>query len=560
MRLASDYLLLLGYSLLCGATHVAAIASSGAAYAPTSVACPSTGLVRDASGLSPGESDFYEKRKALADSALRKWLSRTSNLFAVGNTTLPTIGLTTSGGGYRSLLVGAGVIQGMDARDSYESTSGLFQALTYQSGLSGGGWLLSSLAGNNYPTISQLQDDLWEQAFQDGLLTPHNKNAPEVYNRIAAEVAAKHEAGFDTTLTDPYGRLLSYQLFPGPGYGANLSLSSVAEVSNLTTHAAPLPIIVCLGVKTFEGEKVPGPNATIYEFTPFEFGSWDSDVSAFVATESLGTSFSGGQPVNSSECVQNYDNLGYVLGVSSNVFNQLSLSTPSSSSSAFLTDNSLWAQVEATLNRVHETTTSDLFAVFANPFYGYTSATMQLNPANRVADQEKLHLVDGGEALQNNPIWPMLQPARGVDVLFVNDNSADTVDSFPNGTEILTTYVQTFNHNHTLTRMPYIPEVETFLEEGLNKRATFFGCDDPDRITIVYLPNTAYTFPSNVPTAKLQYSKAETRAMIRNGVAVATQDGEEGWGVCLGCAILRKTEAVLPEACEACFGKYCYRP
>jgi hypothetical protein len=36
------------------------------------------------------------------------------------------IALTTSGGGYRSLLTGAGVIQGLDARDSNVSTSGLF--------------------------------------------------------------------------------------------------------------------------------------------------------------------------------------------------------------------------------------------------------------------------------------------------------------------------------------------------------------------------------------------------------------------------------------------------
>ncbi|KAL2825664.1 lysophospholipase [Aspergillus pseudoustus] len=509
-------------------------------------------LVRDASGLCAHEYEFLAKRKGKADAALRKWLSKTSDLFDIENIELPTIGLTTSGGGYRSMLTGAGVIQGMDERDSNGSTSGLFQAFSYQSGLSGGGWLLSSFAGNNYPTISKLQEDLWEEALQNGLVTPENGNAPDIYKQVFADVAAKDAAGFDTTLTDPYGRLLSYQFFPGPAYGANLTFSSVVKLSNFTDYAVPFPIIVSLGVKTFNGESLPGPNATIYEFTPFEFGSWDSDVSAFVQTKYLGTSMTSGNPTNESGCVINYDNLGYILGVSSNVFNYAAGSTSGS-----LLTTELLTEVKSTLNHVHEAATEDLFAVFSNPFYGYGSATMVLNTANLITEQEKLHLVDGGEALQNNPIWPMLQPARDVDVLFVNDNSADTTDNWPNGTEILTTYVQAFNHDWT--RMPYIPEVATFIKEGLNKRATIFGCDEPDKMTIVYLPNSAYTYPSNKGTAKLQYSKTETRKIIENGMAVATQNGNEAWGACLGCAILRKTDTKLPQSCDICFKKYCYR-
>jgi lysophospholipase len=52
------------------------------------------------------------------------------------------LALTTSGGGLRSLLSGAGVVQGLDSRDSNVSTSGLYEALTYQTGLSGGSRML----------------------------------------------------------------------------------------------------------------------------------------------------------------------------------------------------------------------------------------------------------------------------------------------------------------------------------------------------------------------------------------------------------------------------------
>jgi lysophospholipase len=106
--------------------------------------------------------------------------------------------------------------------------------------------------------------------------------------------------------------------------------------------------------------------------------------------------------------------------------------------------------------------------------------------------KQTFFFVDGGEALQNNPIFPMLEPARGVDVLLVNDNSADTSNNFPNGSEILTTYVQSLNAG--LTKMPVIPSVETFIAEGLNTRPTFFGCNDQTKLTIVCIPNVNILF------------------------------------------------------------------
>ncbi|KAJ6102325.1 hypothetical protein N7486_004752 [Penicillium sp. IBT 16267x] len=120
--------------------------------------------VRPASGLSSQNSTYRQQRKQIAEQNLKSWMSKTNSGFQTDGT-LPTLALTTSGGGYRTLLTGAGVIQGLDARDSNISTSGLYLAFTYQSGLSGGVWLVSSIAGNNYPTISFLKENLWEQAF-----------------------------------------------------------------------------------------------------------------------------------------------------------------------------------------------------------------------------------------------------------------------------------------------------------------------------------------------------------------------------------------------------------
>ncbi|KAJ6102326.1 hypothetical protein N7486_004753 [Penicillium sp. IBT 16267x] len=83
---------------------------------------------------------------------------------------------------------------------------------------------------------------------------------------------------------DLWGRLLSYQLLKGSDGGVDITLSSVVSLLNFTSYLVPYPVILSLGVKTFNGECLSGPNATTYEFSPYEFGSWDSDVSAFTLT------------------------------------------------------------------------------------------------------------------------------------------------------------------------------------------------------------------------------------------------------------------------------------
>lgn len=426
----------------------------------------------------------------------------------------------------------------------------MYQALTYHAGLSGGGWLLSSISGNNFPTISYLKNTLWKQAFQDSLLDPAFLLVAVAYADVVTDILQKDGAGFDTTLVDPYGRLLSYQLLSGAFGGVGTTMSGITSMKNFTTFMAPIPIITSLGAKVWLGECSPGPNATTYEFTPFEFGSWDSDVSAFTPTKYLGTTMKGGKPA--TKCTTGYDNLGYVLGTSSSLFNQVCVSAPPPINST----NNLERTLAAMLAKVHQVTTSDLYATYKNPFYEYKSSTGGINSANNISAQENLSLVDGGEALQNNPIFPLLQPSRNVSAIIVNDNSADTSNNYPNGSEILTTYVQSLSHGYA--RMPFIPSVSIFISQGLNKRATFFGCNATDKATIIYLPNNNYTYNSGVPTAKLQYQKAETESMIANGNLIGTQGGRSGWATCLGCALMMKTGEKLPGACAKCFADYCY--
>lgn len=522
--------------LVCALDLFGSTRAALSAYAPIPATCPSTPLVRTASGLSESESAYIAARSPIASAALGKWLQKVNSTFGTAN--LPIVALTTSGGGLRSLLIGAGVIQAFDARDSNTGLSGLYQGLTYQAGLSGGGWLLSSIAGNNYPTISSLQTNLWTTAFQETLLVPANLAVGPAYGQITADVEAKNAAGFPPTIVDVYGRLLSYQLLYGPDGGVAIELSSITGFSNFTSHAVPYPIITALDVETSTGACIPPNNSVIYEFSPYEFGSFDAGVNAFTQTRYLGTSLSNGVPTKPT-CETNYDNLGYILGTSSDIFNEFCASSPNVPQGP----GTVFANATAIINNIHALTTRDEYAIYPNPFYNFAHSTL-------VSSQTTLTLADGGESNQNNPLFPLLQPSRKVGVIIVNDNSADTSDNFPNGSELHQTYLQSLSAG--LKKMPVIPPTIT------NTHPTFFGCNDASKITIVYLPNYNYTYPSGQSTFKPEYSAAETNGMIMNGGQVATDGGNQGFPLCLACAVAKKTGGVLPAGCAACFATFCY--
>ncbi|RDI83646.1 hypothetical protein Vi05172_g6169 [Venturia inaequalis] len=490
-------------------------------YAPTSTACPAGSLLRPADRLSQLESAWVSRRKPKADAALASWLKRINAGFNTSN--LPLVGLTISGGGYRSTLGGAGVIRGFDNRDSQLETSGLYQGLSYIAGLSGGSLLLSSIVGNNYPTMSSLKENLWRDALKRSIFAPGVLNASTLLPAITNDIRLKREAGFSPTLTDPYGRLLAYQVINSNDGGVSTTLSSVTEKSNFAQFNAPYPIITSLGIQL--GKCLPTSNAIQYEFTPHEFGSWDKGVSSFTPTKYLGTPLSNGLPTEpGTKCTQNFDNLGYIAATSCALFS-LTL-CPSIAGDDPARDSTLNDVVQPLLNPSHTRITRDLYATYPNPFQNY-------KPAINVSSQSELYLMDGGSAFQNNPIWPFIQPASRVQVLLVNDNSADTTDNFPNGTEIRTTYLQA--REHGLTRMPFIPPASTFVERGWDKRAVFFGCKEVGQLTIVYLPNAKYTYNSGVPTSKGEFSGEEVEGLIGMGLVLRGRGVRGGgrfvWGV-----------------------------
>lgn len=138
------------------ATILTALAASAVAnYAPIKVECPKdVNISRPADGLSHQEADYINERHKKTSKALREYLggldikARGNNTFDTDsflNETSPKLAIAAAGGGFRAMLVGAGVIAALDKRvDENNKNGGFLQSADYLAGLSGGAWLVGS--------------------------------------------------------------------------------------------------------------------------------------------------------------------------------------------------------------------------------------------------------------------------------------------------------------------------------------------------------------------------------------------------------------------------------
>lgn len=551
-------------------------------YTPKGSTCPSNRpTIRAASSLSKNETSWLEARRNNTVAPMRDLLGRlnitgfdaesyiTNN--AKNASALPNIAIAASGGGYRACLNGGGAVQAFDSREINSTAAGhlggLLQSATYLAGLSGGGWLVGSIFVNNFSTITGLLDttsgSVWEfgNSVFEGPATSKVQlfSSAQYFDNIYNEVGDKADAGFNTSVTDYWGRALSYQLVNASDGGPGYTWSSIQLQETFANADSPMPILVTDG-RAPGATLIPG-NTTVYEFNPFEFGTWDPTTYGFVPLEYLGSNFSGGALAEEEDCVRGFDNVGYVMGTSSSLFNQFLLQVNESSipqiAKTFVT------KVLGAIGNEN----NDIAQYSPNPFYGYNNAT------SKNAQERQLSLVDGGEDLENIPFHPLIQPRRHVDVIFAIDSSADTDNYWPNGTSLVATYQRaSMNESGNLangTSFPAVPDENTMVNLGLNTRPTFFGCNSSNTTTmtpiIVYIPNAPYTYQSNVSTFDPSYNTSERDAIVMNGYEAATMGNgsiDTTWPTCVGCAILsrslERTNTPVPDVCTQCFKRFCW--
>ncbi|PBP26371.1 lysophospholipase 1 [Diplocarpon rosae] len=548
-------------------------------YAPQVVPCPSTRpTIRSASSLSPNETAWLERRRAATIDPLSAWLSRMNipDFDAAGYvaahranvSALPNIGIAVSGGGYRALMNGAGFVAAADDRTANSTNTGqiggLLQATTYLAGLSGGGWLVGSLYANNFSSVQTLRDgskdsnvwrfdnSIFEGPDGDGIQL---LSTADYFKTIVDEVQQKIDAGFNASVTDYWGRALSYQLINATNGGPSYTFSSIAQQAEFQSGSIPLPFLVSDG--RAPNTQIISLNSTNFEFSPWELGSWDPTLYGFAPLEYTGSNFSAGAIAAGGQCVRGLDQLGYVMGTSSTLFNQFLLQINSTAIPDFL--RTIFTSILTELGSDND----DIAQWQPNPFLGW-------NNQSSIATSSELSLVDGGEDLQNIPLYPLIQPQRHVDVIFAVDSSADTNYSWPNGTALVATYQRSTDATiQNGTAFPSIPDQNTFVNLGLNNRPTFFGCNASNQTgahpLLVYIPNAPFITNSNVSTFDPEYNNTQRNLIIRNGYEVATQGNgtaDPQWPACLACAVLARsfdrTATTVPAVCTSCFDRYCW--
>lgn len=548
--------------------------SPSGGYAPAVVDCPSTRpTIRSGVSLSDKEKSWLEAREPKTKTALDNFLKRVNiadfdySSYLQTDGAYPRISIAMSGGGYRALLNGAGFIYAADDRTGGDSgISGLLQASTYFSGLSGGGWLVSTIYGNNFTTIESLMsdEDVWQ--FQSSILSgpPSTRligifDTARYWRDLHDQVSSKEDAGFDISLTDYWGRAVSYQLLRGDDGGAAYTFSSIADADDFKNGETPFPILVADG--RAPDTKIINLNSTVFEFNPFELGSWDPTLYGFAPLAYIGSNFTGGRVDDKGNCVRGFDQLGFVMGTSSSLFNM-----------GLLTDipDSVPSRIAESLQSFFEQldeNNNDIARYTPNPFKGYHTELSSIGTSNQ------LSLVDGGEDLQNIPLQPLIQPIREVDVIFAVDSSADTTYNWPNGTALRASYERSLNSIANGTHFPAVPDAETFVNLKFNQEPVFFGCDVANFSSeggsapplIVYIPNAPLSGFSNVSTFDPSHEIDERNDIVQNGYNVATRGNgtlDDAWPTCVACAALsrsfERTGTTPPQACQDCFSRYCW--
>ncbi|EPQ62283.1 Bgt-3292 [Blumeria graminis f. sp. tritici] len=551
-------------------------------YAPAVVDCPENRpTIRNAEGISPDEAAWLELRRKQIFDPMVSWLSRMGipdfdapaymNRIKDDPKALPNIGIAASGGGYRALMNGGGFLAAADIRtiNSTETghIGGLLQASTYLAGLSGGSWLVGSMYINNFSSVQELRDgnpdtSIWK--FGNSILegpetqTIQILTTAEYFRTILSDVRAKDRAGFNTSITDYWGRALSHQLVNADDGGPSYTFSSIAQQESFKNASTPFPLIIANNRRP--GVKTISTNSTIVEFNPYELGSWDASTNGFAPMRYLGSNFSNGVVPPGGKCVRGFDQAGFVMGTSSTLFNQILLSINETRAPNIIHDAVLSLGAK----------NNDIAQYQPNPFFGYNAA---LNPT---AKSMEFSLVDGGEDGQNIPLYPLIQPQRNVDVIFAVDSSADTEFNWPNGTSLVATYERSMDKSiQSNIAFPSIPDQNTFINLGLNSAPTFFGCDASNSTSptplVVYIPNSPYSIQSNSSTFNLSYTDTQRNLIIRNGYNVATLGNgtshgnvtaDTHWPTCVACAVLNrsfgKTKTPAPEACKKCYERYCW--
>ncbi|TEA14380.1 Cytosolic phospholipase A2 zeta [Colletotrichum sidae] len=396
--------------------------------------------VRVSDDLCEEEKEFLARRKKVTTMALAKYLDIDEK--DVHPDDVPTIAMCGSGGGLRALVAGTGSMLAADE-------DGLFDCVTYTSGVSGSCWLQalyhSSISEGSLGRVLQhlkaragIHIAYPPAAFQTLLSAPTSK-----YLLSGMVEKLKGDPQADFGLVDVYGLLLAARfLVPKGDLGVedrDFKLSNQREYIKFGQNPLPIYTAVRHEIPDVEVDGIEGvPSSSEaakevakqeawfqwFEITPYEF--FCEEFSAGIPTWAMGRRFNNGVDVPPEEGFHLPETrMPFLLGVFGSAFCATlshyyrEIRPLVQSLTGFGTLDEMIYGYNEDLSKVHPIDPGTV----ANFTYGMEGKLPKTAP-NSIFKKEYIQLMDAGMS-NNLPIYPLLRPGRDVDVLVAFDASAD---------------------------------------------------------------------------------------------------------------------------------------
>lgn len=396
--------------------------------------------VRVSNDLCEEEKEFLARRKRVTTMALAKYLELDEK--DVHPEDVPTIAMCGSGGGLRALVAGTGSMLAADE-------DGLFDCVTYTSGVSGSCWLQvlyhSSISEGSLGRVLQhlkaragVHIAYPPVAFQTLLSAPTSK-----YLLSGLVEKLKGDPGADFGLVDVYGLLLAARyLVPKGDLEVNDRDFKLSNQRDYVKYGQnPLPIYTAVrheipDIDLDGSGEVPSTSDAAkevakkeawfqwFEITPYEF--FCEEFQAGIPTWAMGRRFKNGVDVPPEEGFHLPETrMPFLLGVFGSAFcatlsHYYNEVRPLVQSIAgFSSLDGMISGYNEDLSKVHPIDPGTV----ANFVYGMEEKLPKTTPQS-ACKSEYIQLMDAGMS-NNLPIYPLLRPGRDVDVVVAFDASAD---------------------------------------------------------------------------------------------------------------------------------------
>lgn len=425
--------------------------------------------------LNNEEKEYLQKRASITKQAQEKLLN-----YSIKEPL--NIGFSMSGGGFRAMILTAATLAAAEQ-------AGLLDATTYLAGLSGSTWAMGPFYSSQL-SAGQFLALLEEKATQG--LPAIAKNILKIntlIKQISSRITSTLAGNKALSLIDIYGYFLGQQLlenssmFPaGSVSHSQDNITLATQISRVQKADLPFPLYTAALANTATFDK-PWHYQWL-EFSPYEVLS--DFLRGGINSWALGRKFNNGTSINNAPPYT----LGYLMGIWGSApsaslrdaYDQLGVST------------SIWGLRHIAQLLVKTELGDTRFSPANIPNYTFNM------PTSPFSEKSNITLIDAGISA-NNPVYPLLNKNRKMDIIIVCDFSNSVTDALQLKRAVDLAEAQ----GYKMPRINY--------QEAAQQISSVWSDPDPEVPTIIYLPrikNPAYNagFDPETTLGLLGYAQA----------------------------------------------------